>query len=68
MHLRLFPMHALLASVRTGAKTMLAERYGCFGGALAVGQVESYNWYFNESTYTAGGIVDEIEQRMRYCQ
>ncbi len=55
---------AAVASARAGAKTMLAERYGCFGGALAVGQVESYNWYFNEATYTAGGIVDEIEQRM----
>ena len=55
---------AAVASARTGAKTMLAERYGCFGGALAVGQVESYNWYFNEETCTAGGIVAEIEQRM----
>ena len=55
---------AAVAGARAGAKTMLAERYGCFGGALAVGQVESYNWYFNEETCTAGGIVAEIEQRM----
>lgn len=55
---------AAIASARAGAKTMLAERYGCFGGALAVGQVESFNWYFNKDTYTAGGLVTEIEQRM----
>lgn len=55
---------AAVASARSGAKTMLAERYGCFGGALAVGQVESYNWYFDKDTYTAGGIVNEIEERM----
>ena len=37
---------AAVASARCGAKTMLVERYGCFGGALFVGQVESYTWYF----------------------
>lgn len=36
---------AAVASARCGAKTMLVERYGCFGGALFVGQVESYTWY-----------------------
>ncbi len=55
---------AAVASVRTGAKTMLMERYGCFGGALSVGQVESYTWYLNESTVIAGGIAKEIEDRM----
>ena len=44
---------AAVASARCGAKTMLVERYGCFGGALFVGQVESYTWYFNKNTYTA---------------
>ena len=43
---------------------MLVERYGCFGGALFVGQVESYTWYFNKNTYTAQGISKEIEDRM----
>ena len=37
---------------------------GCFGGALFVGQVESYTWYFNKNTYTAQGISKEIEDRM----
>ena len=55
---------AAVAAARTGAKTMLAEKYGCFGGALSVGQVESYNWYFNDKTYTSCGISSEIEQRM----
>ena len=43
---------------------MLVERYGCFGGALFVGPVESYTWYFNKNTYTAQGISKEIEDRM----
>lgn len=55
---------AAVASARTGAETMLMDRYGCFGGALSVGQVESYNWYFNQNTYTAGGLATEIESRM----
>ena len=55
---------AAVASARTGAETMLMERYGCFGGALSVGQVESFNWYFNRNTYTAGGLASEIESRM----
>ncbi len=55
---------AAVASARTGAKTILAERYGCFGGALSVGRVESYNWYFNDKTYTSCGITSEIEERM----
>jgi hypothetical protein len=58
---------AAVASARTGARTMLVERYGCFGGALAVGQVESYTWYFNRHTYTARGISKEIEERMITC-
>lgn len=58
---------AAVASARNGAKTMLVERYGCFGGALSVGQVESYTWYFNEHTYTAQGIAEEIERRMIAC-
>lgn len=48
---------AAVASARCGAKTMLVERYGCFGGALFVGQVESYTWYFNKNTYTAQGMM-----------
>ena len=55
---------AAVASARCGAKTMIVERYGCFGGALSVGQVESYTWYFNKNTYTAQGISKEIEDRM----
>lgn len=55
---------AAVASARCGAKTILAERYGCFGGALSIGQVESYTWYFNEKTYTAEGISKEINDRM----
>lgn len=55
---------AAVAAARTGAKTLLAERYGCFGGALSIGQVESYNWYFTPHTYYAYGLSSEIEQRM----
>lgn len=55
---------AAVASARCGARTILAERYGCFGGALSIGQVESYTWYFNEKTYTAKGISKEINDRM----
>ncbi len=55
---------AAVASARTGAQTMLAERYGCFGGALSVGQVESYTFYMNPRTVISGGIPKEIEDRM----
>ena len=58
---------AAVAAARCGAQTMLVERYGCFGGALSVGQVESYTWYFNENTYTAEGISKEIDDRMVAC-
>lgn len=55
---------AAVASARTGADTILAERYGCFGGALSVGQVESYNFYMNPRTVVSEGIPKEIENRM----
>lgn len=55
---------AAIASARTGARTMIAERYGCFGGALSIGEVESYTWYFNRNTCIAGGIAQEIDARM----
>ncbi|HCY87435.1 MAG TPA: pyridine nucleotide-disulfide oxidoreductase, partial [Desulfobacteraceae bacterium] len=41
---------AAIAAARTGVKTCLVERYGCFGGNMTVVGVESLAWYRHEKT------------------
>ena len=53
---------AAIASGRAGAKTMLVERYGCFGGVLTQVGVEGYAWYRHQETIEAGGLAKEFEQ------
>lgn len=52
---------AALAASRAGAKTILAERYGCFGGNITQACVEAFAWYRHEGTVEAGGITRELE-------
>lgn len=52
---------AAIASSRTGAKTILMERYGCFGGNITQVGVEGISWYRHEGTIEAGGITIEFE-------
>jgi len=56
---------AALAAARTGAKTLLIERYGCLGGALAVSNVQSYGFSVNRHPGVLSGIPREIEERCR---
>ena len=54
---------AALASAREGVKTMLVERYGCFGGVITQVGVNSLAWYRYEGTTDVEGIGIEFEQR-----
>ena len=58
-------LSAALAAARTGVKTMLVERYGCFGGNITQSQVETISWYRHEKTVEAGGIGVEFERRAK---
>jgi len=54
---------AAVAAARAGAKTMLTERFGCFGGVISHVGIEGIAWYRHEGTIEAGGILKEIEDR-----
>ena len=56
---------AAVASARVGAKTMIVERYGCLGGALAVSNVSSYSFSVNRFPETLSGLPLEIDERCR---
>jgi len=56
-------LSAAIASARAGVKTMLLERYGCFGGSTTSVGVESLAWYRHEETIDAEGIGIEFERR-----
>lgn len=53
---------AAVAAAREGAKTLLVERYGCFGGAITHVGVEAVAWYRHSGTVEAGGLLFEIEE------
>ncbi len=54
---------AAIAAARAGVKTILIERYGCFGGNMTVSGVESLAWYRHEKTIDSEGIGIEFETR-----
>ncbi|WP_068085616.1 FAD-dependent oxidoreductase [Polycladidibacter stylochi] len=56
---------AAIASARTGANTVLMERFGCFGGVLTQVGVESFAWYRHEGTNDCEGIGREFERRAK---
>ncbi|MBW2240351.1 MAG: FAD-dependent oxidoreductase [Deltaproteobacteria bacterium] len=57
---------AALGAARQGARVMLVERYGCFGGVIAQSMVGTIAWYrTTEKTVDAGGIGVEFEQRAK---
>ncbi|MCP5058856.1 MAG: FAD-dependent oxidoreductase [bacterium] len=57
---------AALGAARQGARVMLVERYGCFGGVIAQAMVGTIAWYrTTEKTVDAGGIGVEFEQRAK---
>ena len=56
---------AAVSAARTGVKTMLVDRYGCFGGAITQVGVGTMAWYRYEGTVDTRGIGIEFEQRAR---
>ena len=52
---------AAMGAAREGVKTMLVERYGCFGGVISQVGVEGFAWYRHEGTIEAGGVAAEFE-------
>jgi hypothetical protein len=52
---------AAIAGAREGARTILLERYGCFGGTLTQTGVEAIAWYRHQGTVEAGGLLKEME-------
>ena len=54
---------AALAAAREGVRTILVERYGCFGGVISQVGVETLAWYRHEGTVDVEGIGIEFEQR-----
>ncbi|MAE94448.1 MAG: pyridine nucleotide-disulfide oxidoreductase [Deltaproteobacteria bacterium] len=57
---------AALGAARQGARVMLVERYGCFGGVIAQSMVGTVAWYrTSEKTVDAGGIGTEFERRAK---
>lgn len=56
---------AAVSAAREGMKTILVERYGCFGGAITQVGVESIAWYRHEGTTDVEGIGIEFEKRAR---
>jgi hypothetical protein len=59
-------LSAALGAAREGAKTMLVERYGCFGGVIAQSMIGTIAWYrSNDKIVDAGGIGVEFERRAK---
>ncbi len=56
---------AALASARAGARTVLLERNGCFGGNITQVGVEGFAWYRHEHTVDCEGIGIELEERAK---
>jgi hypothetical protein len=57
---------AAIASARTGAGTLLIERYGALGGNLTIGLLEaSMSFHDRQGKQLIGGIPDEIIQRLK---
>ena len=55
---------AALASARTGARTMLVERYGFLGGTATAAMVGPWMTFHSGSERIVGGIAQEIVERL----
>lgn len=57
---------AAIAAARSGADTLLVERYGALGGNLTIGLLEaSMSFHDRAGKQIIGGIPDEIIQRLQ---
>jgi len=55
---------AAVASARTGAKTILIEKYGCLGGLITLSSMEPPSWWRQKDSTMPGGIVEELDNKM----
>ncbi len=58
-------LSAAIAAARAGVKTLLVERFGCFGGNITQAMVGTISWYRRENTIDAGGLGVEYERRAK---
>ena len=58
-------LSAALSGARAGVKTMLVDRYGCFGGVISQVGVEGIAWYRSDGTTDVEGIGREFEARAK---
>lgn len=56
---------AAIACARAGVRTILMDRYGCFGGNITQVGVEGFAWYRHPTTVDSEGIGIELEQRAK---
>lgn len=52
---------AAISSARTGADTIIIEKYGCLGGVITTVGMETIAWYRYEGTSDCSGIGVEME-------
>lgn len=55
---------AAIGAARTGAKTIVVERYGCLGGILTTCSMETPAWWRDEKAVMPGGIFAELDDRL----
>ena len=56
---------AAIGSARAGAKTLLVERCGFYGGVITQSIMGSITWYRYAQTQDAGGVCAEIEAKAK---
>ncbi|MDM0048821.1 FAD-dependent oxidoreductase [Variovorax sp. J22R115] len=56
---------AAMAAARLGARTLVIERGGCFGGAATANLVAQWVAFFHDETRVVGGIPFELAERVQ---
>ena len=55
---------AAVGASRTGARTILVERYGCLGGVLTLAAMEPPSWWRQERATMPGGVIQDLDEMM----
>jgi hypothetical protein len=55
---------AAVGAARAGARTVLIEKYGCFGGLISTSSMEVPSWWREERSTMPGGVVEDLDQKM----
>jgi len=53
---------AAIGAARTGADTLIIEKFGCLGGVITTVGMETIGWYRYEGTVDSVGIGSEMEK------